>query len=63
MANIGPLFAAVKQTTKNLFTEYTNQELIIILDYIANCNRMIQEMTYKMKDKTVLDRKNTTAIR
>jgi len=63
MANIGPLFTPVKQATKNLLTKYTNQELIIILDYIANCNRMTQEMTYKMKDKTVLDRKNTTAIR
>jgi DNA-binding MarR family transcriptional regulator len=52
MIKMGPIFDPVKKATMNLYSNYTDEELKLILDFITNCNRMSQKLTAEIKTKS-----------
>ena len=52
MIKMGPIFDPMKRATMNLYSNYTDEDLTAILDFITNCNRMIQKLTAEMKTKS-----------
>ena len=52
MIKMGPIFDPVKRATINLYSNYTDEELQLILDFITNCNRMSQKLTAEIKTKS-----------
>jgi DNA-binding MarR family transcriptional regulator len=52
MIKMGPIFDPVKRATMNLYSNYTDEELNLILDFITNCNRMSQKLTAEIKTKS-----------
>jgi hypothetical protein len=48
---MGPIFDPIKQSSRILYSKYSGHELKFILDFITNCNKMTQEMTYQLKMK------------
>lgn len=51
MVKMGPIFDPIKQSSRILYSKYADHELKVILDFITNCNKMTQEMTYQLKMK------------
>ena len=49
MVKMSPIFEPIKQSSRNLYSKYTDDELELILDFIINCNKMTQEMTINLK--------------
>jgi DNA-binding MarR family transcriptional regulator len=52
MIKLGPIFEPMRQATRNLYSEYTNEELTTILDFITSCNRVTQKLTAEMKKQS-----------
>lgn len=52
MIKMGPIFDPVKRAAMNLYSNYTDGEPKLILDFITNCNRMSQKLTAEIKTKS-----------
>jgi len=52
MIKLGPIFEPMRQATRNLYSEYTDEELTTILDFITSCNRVTQKLTAEMKKQS-----------
>ena len=52
MIKLGPIFEPMRQATRNLYSEYTDEELTTILDFITSCNRVTQKLTVEMKKQS-----------
>jgi DNA-binding MarR family transcriptional regulator len=53
MIKMGPIFDPVKRATLNLYSNYTDEELKVILDFITKCNRMTQKLTAEMNNQSL----------
>ena len=51
MAKMSPIFNPIKQSSRNLYSKYADDELKFILGFIRNSNRVTQEMTHELKMK------------
>ncbi len=51
MTKMNPIFNPIKQSSRKLYSKYTDHELNLILDFIRNCNNMTQNMTQELKMK------------
>jgi len=49
MVKLSPIFDPIKQASRRLYSEYSDDQLTIILDFLLNCNKMTQEITTNMK--------------
>src|SRR5919206_4154575 len=49
MVKLSPIFDPIKQASRRLYSKYSDEELAIILDFVINCNKMIQEITANIK--------------
>jgi DNA-binding MarR family transcriptional regulator len=49
MVKLSPIFDPIKQASSRLYSEYSDDQLTIILDFLLNCNKMTQEITTNMK--------------
>ncbi len=54
MIKMGPIFEPIRQSSRNLYSQYTDDELELILDFIINCNKMTQEMTFNLKSRRAI---------
>ncbi len=52
LIKLGPIFEPIRQASIDLYSNYTDEELTVILDFITNCNRMTQNLTSEMKAKS-----------
>lgn len=50
-AHISPLFQSIMQSTLAIMSDYTEQELRLILDFIRKCNIMTLDEMNKMKEQ------------
>lgn len=51
MTKMNPIFNPIKQSSRKIYSKYTDHELNLILDFIRNCNNMTQNMTQELKMK------------
>ena len=49
-AHISPMFQSVMHSTLKIITQYTEQEMLLILDFIRKCNEMTLDEMNKMKE-------------
>jgi DNA-binding MarR family transcriptional regulator len=49
MVKLSPIFDPMKQASRRLYSEYSDDQLTIILDFLLNCNKITQEITTNMK--------------
>ena len=49
MVKLSHIFDPIKQASRRLYSEYSDDQLTIILDFLLNCNKMTQEITTNMK--------------
>jgi DNA-binding MarR family transcriptional regulator len=49
MVKLSPIFDPIKQASRRLYSKYSDEELVIILDFVINCNKMTQDITTNMK--------------
>lgn len=49
-AHISPMFQSVMNSTLKIITQYTEQEMLLILDFIRKCNEMTLDEMNKMKE-------------
>ncbi|WP_258167981.1 MarR family transcriptional regulator [Paenibacillus sp. AR247] len=50
-ASISPLFQSIMQSTLEIVSQYTEQELQLILNFIRQCNEMTLTEMNKMKNE------------
>jgi DNA-binding MarR family transcriptional regulator len=49
IVKLSPIFDPIKQASRSLYSKYSDEELALILDFITNCNKMMQQITNNMK--------------
>lgn len=49
LALISPLFQPILQSTLDILSQYNEQEMLLILNFIRQCNEMILAQMNKMK--------------
>jgi DNA-binding MarR family transcriptional regulator len=49
IVKLSPIFEPIKQASRSLYSKYSDEELALILDFITNCNKMMQQITNNMK--------------
>lgn len=51
MVKMSPIFDPIKQSSRSLYSKYSDRELKVILDFIRNCSKLTQQMTHELKMK------------
>ena len=49
MVKLSPIIDPIKQASRSLYSNYSDEELAIILDFLTNYNKKTQEITTNMK--------------